>query len=223
MMYGRIYEKLKGDFPLIEDLPSVQVHPEGGPYVVRHRMRKERNGWPLLQIGPGIVTVNDGKGYSWRQFSSLIMKVMESIIDLYPTGTLPLNFVKSEIRYINAIPFDIQRENPLSFLGEKLHLKVDMDRQLLEMNDMIDKPNAVSVNLAYPLNRPVGNLMISANLGQIDMKPAYILQSVIQSAGESVPQEESAMDLWLREAHDVAESCFLSLCKGALMQKFCGN
>ncbi len=223
MMYGRIYEKMKREFPLIEDLPSVQVHPEANPFVVRHRMRKERNGWPLMQIGPGIVTINDGKGYSWTQFKNLILKVMESIVDLYPAETFPLNFVKSEIRYINAIGFDIQKENALSYLAEKLHMKVEIDRQIFKMNDMLDKPNAVSVNLAYSLNRPIGNLMLSANLGQIDGRPAYIVQSVAQSLGETVPQEESGMDLWLREAHEVAENCFMSFFKGPLLQRFCGN
>ncbi len=223
MMYGRMYEKLKKEFPLIEDLPSVQVHPEAGPFVVRHRMRKERNGWPLMQIGPGIITINDSKGYSWSNFRDLILKVMESIIDLYPTGGFPLNFVKSEIRYINAIPFDVQREHALTYLSEKLHMKIELDRQIFETNEVSDKPNAVSLNLAYALNRPVGNLMLSANLGQVEMKPGYIVQSVIQSMGETVPQEESSMDSWLKDAHEVAENCFLSLCKGPLLQKFAGN
>ncbi len=223
MMYGRIYEKLKKEFPLIEDLPSVQMHPDTSPFVVRHRIRKERNGWPLMQIGPGIVTINDGNGYSWTQFKNLILKVIESIVDLYPAETFPLNFVKSEIRYINAIPFDIQRENALDYLAEKLHLKIEVDRQIFELNDMLDKPNAVSINLAYALNRPVGNFMLSANLGQVDGRPAYIIQCVTQSLGEMVPQEESSMDVWLKEAHEVMENSFMSLCRGPLLQRFCGN
>jgi uncharacterized protein (TIGR04255 family) len=223
MMYGRMYEKLKKDFPLIEDLPSVQMHPDASPFVVRHRIRKERNGWPLLQIGPGIVTINDGRGYSWTRFKRLILQVMEAIIDLYPMETFALNFVKSEIRYINAIAFDIQQENPLDYLAEKLHLKVELDRQLFERNDLSDKANAVSINLAYALNRPVGTFMVSTNLGQVDGRPAYILQSVVQSLGETAPQEESGLERWLKEAHEVEENCFMSLCKGPLLQRFCGN
>lgn len=223
MMYGRIYEKLKRDFPLIEDLPSVQMHPEAGPFVVRHRMRKEKNGWPLMQIGPGIVTINDGKGYSWTQFKRLILNVMASIAESYPAEMFPLNFIKSEMRYINAVPFDIQKESPLAFLGEKLNMKVDVNSQLFETNNVVDKANAVSLNLAYALNRPVGNVMLSANLGQIDGTPAYIIQSVTQSVGETVPQEEAGMEQWLEEAHEVAEHCFLSLSKGDLLKKFCGN
>jgi uncharacterized protein (TIGR04255 family) len=223
MMYGRMYEKLKAEFPLIEDLPSIQMHPEAAPFVVRHRMRKEKNGWPLMQIGPGILTINDGKGYSWTQFKRLILLVVNTIVELYPEEVFPLNFIKSEVRYINAIAFDIQRENPLDFLEEKLHIKVALDKEMFENENVFDKPNAVSVNLAYALNRPLGNLMLSANLGQIDGRPAYILQSVVQSMGETVPQEEGGMKMWLEEAHEASEHSFMTLCKGTLLKRFCGN
>jgi uncharacterized protein (TIGR04255 family) len=222
MMYGRLYEKFKEEFPLIEDLPSVQAHPGATPFIVRHRMRKD-NSWPLMQIGPGIVTINEGTGYSWSQFRHLILRVMDAIVDLYPKKTFPLNFVKSEIRYINAISFDIQREDALAYLADKLHLKIEVDQQLFETNRMLDKPNAVNLNLAYALKRPVGNLMLSANLGQIDGVPAYILQSAIQSIGETVAQNAGETDHWLQEAHEIAEHCFLSFYKGSLLQRFCGG
>jgi len=223
MMYGRIYERLKKDFPLIEDLPSTQVHPEAGPFVVRHRLRKEKNGWPLVQIGPGIITVNEDKSYSWTSFQQLILRLVDSIVDLYPSSSLPLNLIKSEIRYINGIPFDLQKEHPLNFLAEKLHLKVEVDPEIFAHNEIDEKPNGVSLNLAYALNRPVGNFALSANLGQVLERPALIVQTVIQSLGETVPQDKENFEPWLSQAHMVAENCFQSLCKGALMQRFYGG
>jgi len=180
MMYGRVYERLKKEFPVIEDLPSTQVHPEMNPYVVRHRMRKERNGYPLLQVGPGIATVNEAKGYSWSSFKSIILRLVESVIDLYPTQSMPLNFIKAEVRYLNGIRFDALREGPLAFLSEKLHTKVEMDPALFELNEMDTQPNALAVNLAYGLHKPVGNLALSLNLGQIEGKPAYVVQTMVQ-------------------------------------------
>ncbi len=222
MMFGRLYERFKDQFPIVEDLPSVQAHPETAPFIVRHRMRKD-NAWPLVQIGPGIATINDGKGYSWTQFQRLVLHLMRSITELYPKKTFPLNFIKSEMRYINAISFDIQREDALTYLADKLHLKLEVDPQLFELGRMLDKPNAVSINLAYALKQPVGNLMLSANLGQMDGIPAYIIQSVTQSLGETVPQEASEMEQWMQETHELLEHCFLSLCKGPLLQMFCGS
>jgi uncharacterized protein (TIGR04255 family) len=208
---------------MIEDLPSTQVHPEANPYVVRHRLRKEKNGYPLIQVGPGIVTVNEARGYSWTSFRSVILRIAESIIDLYPSGTLPLNFIKAELRYVNGIRYDLQTGSPLSFLAEKLHAKIELDSDFFESNEMSDKPVGVGLNLVYPLHKPVGNLFLSAQLGQVESKPAYIVQSAIQSFGETVPHDKEGFDAWLNSSHAVAENCFLSLCKGALLEKFCGS
>lgn len=223
MMYGRLYERLKKDFPVIEDLPSVQAHPETTPFVPRHRMRKEKNGYPLVQVGPGIITVNDIKGYSWVSFRSLVMRLIECIVDLYPTDTMPLNFIKSEMRYVNGIRFDIARENPLAFLAEKLHMKVELDSDLFAQNRLSERPNALGLNFAYALEKPMGNLVVSVNLGQFEGKPAFIQQTLIQSFGELVPSDAAGFTPWLEEAHTVAENCFQIFCKGDLMDKFQGS
>jgi uncharacterized protein (TIGR04255 family) len=222
MMYGRLYERLKKDFPVIEDLPSVQAHPETTPFVPRHRMRKEKNGYPLVQVGPGIITVNDARGYSWTSFCSLVLRLIESVTDLYPSGTMPLNFIKSEIRYVNAIRFDIARENPLAFLSDKLNMKVELSPELFEQTKLNERPNSVGLNLSYALEKPMGNLAISANLGQFEGKPAYIQQTLIQSFGELAPSDAAGFTPWLEEAHTVAETCFQVFCKGELMEKFTG-
>jgi uncharacterized protein (TIGR04255 family) len=223
MMVGRMYERLKKDFPIAEDLPSVQAHPEATPYMPRHRMRKQKEGYPLVQIGPGILTMNDNQGYSWDNFKEIVVRLVETIIDLFPSGSIPLNFVKSELRYVNGIRFDLAKENPLAFLAEKLHMKVELDPALNDQVSIAGKPNSIGLNLAYALENPLGHLGISANMGQVDGKPAFIQQTVIQSFGELVPTEVSAFETWLEEAHTTAESCFQVFTKGPLMNKFCGN
>lgn len=222
MMYGSLYERLKKDFPIIEDLPSVQAHPETTPFVPRHRMRKERNGYPLVQVGPGVITINMAKGYAWTPFRSIILRVIESVIDLYPTSSLPLNFIKAELRYVNGIRLDIARENPLQFLAEKLHMKLELDPEIFERNSIHERPNAVGLNLSYVLDKPMGHMAVAANLGQFEGKPAFIQQTVIQSFGELTPSDINGFTPWLEEAHMVAENCFQVFCKGELMEKFGG-
>ncbi|PIS02663.1 MAG: hypothetical protein COT85_01135 [Chlamydiae bacterium CG10_big_fil_rev_8_21_14_0_10_42_34] len=223
MMYGRLYERMKKDFSIIEDLPSTQAHPETTPFVPRHRMRKEKNGYPLVQVGPGIITLNHSKGYSWSDFKALALRLVESVIDLYPTDAPLLNFIKAELRFVNGIRFDIARENPLAFLADKLHMKIEMSPEFNEQNILNERPNALGLNLSYALEKPMGNLGISSNLGQFDGKPAIIQQSVIHSFGELVPTDGSNFEPWLEDAHEVATSCFGIFCQGELMDKFCGG
>ena len=174
-----------------------------------------------MQIGPGIATVNEAKGYGWSSFQSMISRLVESITDLYPTETFPLNFIRCEMRFLNAIRFDPQKENPLAFLAEKLHMKVDMDPDLFLLNELNEQPLAINLNVVYPLRKPMGNLALSAHLGHVEGKPAYILQTLVQSTGEWVP-DSSGFDSWIADAHERAVSTFLALYKGPLMEKFCG-
>lgn len=222
MMYGSLYERLKKELPVIEDLPSTQAHPESTPYVPRHRMRREKDGYPLVQIGPGILTVNESKNYSWGQFSKLALKMIGAIVDLFPHQTMPLNFIKSELRYVNGIKFDIARENPLAFMKEKLHMNIEMDTELFEKNRLNERPNALGLNIAYALEKPLGNLAISANLGQFEGKPAFIQQTLIQSFGELAPTNTEGFEPWLEEAHQTAENTFQVFSKGELMQRYLG-
>ena len=221
IMCGRLYERLKKDFPLIEDLPSTQAHPEATPFVVRHRLRKQKDAWPVLQIGPGIITINETKGYSWSAFQALILRVVEAIIELYPAADFPLNFVKSEIRYINGIPFSSNQEHPLAFLQDKLHMKLELDEDLFAGGIVGEKPLDAGLNFVYPLSRPVGNLLMAVNLGEVDGKSAFLVQNLVQSFGETAPQDKAGLEAWLSDAHDMATHVFYTLCKGNLMAKFC--
>lgn len=222
MMYGRLYERFKKEFPLIEDLPSNQVHPEASPYVVRHRMRKDKVGYPLVQIGPGILTVNETKSYSWSTFKSTILRLVESILDLYPMGTLPLRFIKCDLRYLNAVFIDLQKENPLAFLAEKLHMKVEMPPEIYTNSQVQKDPHTIHLTLAHALEEPLGNLALSVGLGQMEGKNAFLVQTMIDSLGEAVPEDAGEFDSWLESAHNVAENAFLSIYQGPLLHRFCG-
>ena len=180
-------------------------------------------GYPLMQIGPGVATVNVAQGYSWSVFNEHILRLIESIYDLYPTTAHPLNFTKCELRFLNGIRLDSKDENALDFLADKLHIKVEMDSDLFLTSQVIEQPNALNITVGYPLRRPHGNLGISAHLGQMDGKPAYLFQNQVISMGEWVPSDSHGFESWVADAHEAAVQSFISFCKGSLMDKFCGG
>ena len=98
-----------------------------------------------------------------------------------------------------------------------------MDSDLFIMNQMVLQPNALNFTVGYPLRKPFGNLGISAHLGQMDGTPAYLFQSQVMSAGEWVPSDTAGFETWISDAHEASVNSFISLCKGPLMDKFCGG
>ena len=61
LLIGRIYEKIKDKYTFHEQLPTASMPDEIAGYIIQHRFRKKENEWPLIQLGPGIITLNDTK------------------------------------------------------------------------------------------------------------------------------------------------------------------
>ena len=59
---GALFAKLHDDYPDHEPLPSSALPDEISAYVVQHRFKTRGSGWPLVQVGQGIMTVNDVPG-----------------------------------------------------------------------------------------------------------------------------------------------------------------
>jgi uncharacterized protein (TIGR04255 family) len=201
LLYGRLYDRLSKDYPMNEDLPSIQAHPDQTPYVVRHRIRKEATSYPLIQVGPGILTVNHATSYSWKALQTEIGRAFDALAEFYPAGAHPLNILKVELRYING--FFYENISPESFLSNRLKVKIELPKAIAS------KPaDGVALNIGYDLESPKGQGMMSFNVGQADNKPAILQQTLIQSLGDHAPQERSELDKWLTQAHTVAKNWF---------------
>lgn len=219
LLYGRLYDRFKKDYGLVEDLPSVQAHPDASPYVVRHRMRKAQDKWPLVQVGPGVLTINEGKEYSWEKFRDEIVRIFEAFTDFYPASTFPLNVLKAELRFINGIEVD-EKENPLQFLAEKLHTKIELDSELFAGTKISPAPEGLTVNLGFNIQNPEGKAMLAIGSGEMMDKSAMLQQMIFQSIGESAPQDLGSLDPWLDSMHKIAKHWFETICRGDVMKKF---
>ncbi len=219
LLYGRLYDRFKKEYTVAEDLPSVQMHPDAGPYVVRHRMRKSADEWPIVQVGPGILTINEAKGYSWDQFRHEIVRVFEAFTDFYPASTFPLNILKTELRFVNAV--DVEAGiNPVKFFEENLNTRLELDSDLFTKNKMKPFPEALTLNAGFQIEEPVGNAMLGIGSGGVEDKPAIIQQMLFNSTGENAPQDLGSLDPWLDSMHSIAKNWFETLFKGKLLQKF---
>ena len=84
ILIGGIYGKAKSQYGFHEKLPTATMPDEIAGYIVQHRFRKGENSWPLIQIGPGIITLNDTEGYVWEDFEKRIPAVVDMLFDTYP-------------------------------------------------------------------------------------------------------------------------------------------
>lgn len=63
ILLGRFYDRVRADYPFHEQLPMSLAPDELTGYQVQHRFRLAADAWPLVQLGPGILSLNDTAAY----------------------------------------------------------------------------------------------------------------------------------------------------------------
>lgn len=63
LFQGRYYDRIKETFPFAKSLPAAEVPEAMTGHTVRQQFRASEEGWPVTQIGPGILTVNETVAY----------------------------------------------------------------------------------------------------------------------------------------------------------------
>ena len=76
---GRYYDMVRKDYPAMVDLPTSQVPEDMTAYAVRHQFRVKEDKWPLTQLGPGILSVNETDGYTWETFKPRLEAAVKAI------------------------------------------------------------------------------------------------------------------------------------------------
>ena len=220
ILYGRFYDRLSKDYPFIEDLPVSQVPEDMIPYVVRHRFRPSNNAWPVAQIGPGIMAVNDTENYTWRRFEPRVQTAIEALFEAYPSSLSELTPVGVQLTYINAILFDPLQQSMIHFLRDNLHVSIDVEPELFENQEVAQNPLKLNLNIEFPLAKPKGMGILRFSTGKKHQNPALVWQIVIHSDKDSTPKDKDGLGIWLKDAHDVAEKWFFTLIRGKLRETF---
>jgi uncharacterized protein (TIGR04255 family) len=226
---GRLFDRVKKRFGYIQNLPITIVPEELTAYAVRNQFRTEANGWPLVQIGPGVATVNMAPPYTWKKFKDTIKFFVPILFDSY-TGVVPgqpdyqLHLNSALLRYINGIEWDWEMGNTLEFLQNNLHTSFSLPKNNLAA-DQDANPLNLNLQIGYPINEPKGQVIIRFATGTVGQSKGLVLELLFLSAGDDVPQlnDIDGFMKWVNDAHTVLEQWFFSLIKGELHKRFKGE
>ena len=225
ILLGRFYDKVSHDFPEPENLPASIVPQMMTPYVVRNRFRKTKNGWPLVQLGTGILSVNDTESYDWSTFKPMLRRAVEILLETYPQNIAPLTLSQATLRYVDAIPVKTLDDDKglLQFLKDYLHTTISIEPLLFDEPSLANAPSALALRLNYPLEKPQGVGVIAFSSGMKQNIPSLIWENMVISRQQQVPQNLAALDSWIDEAHAITDRWFFALSRGKLLETFGGN
>jgi uncharacterized protein (TIGR04255 family) len=222
VLLGRFSERVEGNYPFHEPLPTAQVPDGMVAHMVQHRFRISAGKWPLVQIGPGVMTVNETDGYTWDDFKNRCEKAVRSLFDAHPAKQ---SFAVQDLtlRYIDAVDVDFSQESVFKFLEEKMKTKISLPDALFDGGRVNSSPAAFSWQASFPHNDPGGIVTLRFAVGKRGAKPALIWETLVQAGRERTPAIPDGFSKWLERAHDLTDDWFFKLIEGDLERRFSGE
>jgi uncharacterized protein (TIGR04255 family) len=221
-LLGRLFEKIGKDYPHHEELPPALAPEEITPYMVHHRFRAEPGGWPAVQVGPGVFTVNETSGYQWETFEQRINDAVPKLVEAYPKPDA-LKFETLMLRFINAVPFDSSNSNALTFLSKRMQTSLSIPTQIFESGAVSIAPREMGIHLGFPCATPPGILRLKFNTGTKNKQPALLFELWFVSQASQLPPMPTGFREWASSAHKMIEDTFFALIEGELEREFAGN
>ena len=212
---GMLLNKIEAEYPHYEalEISNAPIPEEMVAGLVQHRFRAVEKGSPLIQIGAGVFTtnhINEGisKNYDWKEYKNAIVKNCQTFNDMYPVGDA-VNSIS--FKYINALEFDFEKDNIVSFLKEKMGIDILLPF-LSEANPSDTKPVNFNLSFTYPYENPNGVLKISFSSGKkTNGKDILVWHIDFISRDLKVQNLPEGLEGWLDSSHDVIEKTFLKL------------
>lgn len=220
LLLGMLYDKIRKEYPYHEPLPTSTMPDEISGYVVQHRFRKAKDQWPLVQIGPGIMTLNDTEGYVWDSYHTKALELLDTFSKLYPVEEKKFRFEQVKLAYIDAIEFDFSKESILSFFKDKMKLNISLHDSLFISGAISPIPDGFDFRFTFTSEKPKGVISMRFTRGINKDKPAIIWETSVISRKDDTPKNNKELIEWIENAHDLTDDWFFKIIEGELYGRF---
>ncbi|OQX79446.1 MAG: hypothetical protein B6D61_03520 [Bacteroidetes bacterium 4484_249] len=210
-LHGDLYSLVKKDLKYRETLLPPEIPVE--LYINRpiYRFRPVKGGYPLIQIGPGILTTNTiDQDYYWEKFNTFTKDTLNNLFNVFqfPSGTN----IDLALQYHDFFEFSFSNQNIYKFLKDNLHIYFNQDFFITSKN-----PNEISLGFSY--NTEFGTFVIKINKGKNQQnKEGVIVQFKVLHRKFELEGEK--IMTWVNNAHDICSDTFIKLTKGDLYNSF---
>lgn len=222
ILLGRLYDKVSEQYPEHEQLPTATIPDEIVGQTVQHRFRYGPNDWPLLQVGPGILTLNDTHKYIWSDFRSRSLSAVDKLFEAYPKPS-DLRIESLVLRYIDAVEFDYLKSDLAEFLKEKMKVAISLPESLFASLEVQKHPVFLGLQSVYPCQKPKSQVTVRFSSGQKESRPALLWETLVESKGDDVPPMPKGFANWIDAAHTITDDWFFKLIEGELERRFSGD
>jgi uncharacterized protein (TIGR04255 family) len=170
---------------------------------------KNKSEWPVIQLGPGILTVNGTeKDYEWESFANQILMAVKSLIEAYEDN---LSFNMIALRYIDSVSTNrYEFKDWQSFLNDNLNFNIQ--------NNFENSKKLKQFHHQQVFEIDEGLLQVVVSNGKSsDDEDALVWQSAVYKTGQL--QKDEIKD-WISSAHTVNSNLFKNFTKEQFYASF---
>lgn len=221
-LLGTFFNSIKGEYPYHEPLPASAIPDDMSGRIIKHRFRVAEDDWPLIQIGPGIMTVNETNKYkTFDHFKPRAIQAMVNLYDSHPDKH-NLEIESLTLRYIDAVNFDYSTDDIYDFLKKNMHLPIEFPEVLHKQED-IDlerQPVSFATETSFRSKSPSGVATFSVQTGHLRGKRAIIWNQILKSTNKDLPDMPNGFEDWITSSHRLIHSWFEGIIEGKLKEEF---
>ncbi len=210
-LIGDLFTEIKNKYPVRNAVYDSTIPPmELLTHRPLHRYRKLKDGYPLIQIGPGLITVNTvNQNYDWDTFKIEIEFVIDALSRL---DTFGIDKVKTRLTYFDFVKDNFEKDNRIEYLANKMNFE-------LNQNIITDKSKtkAFNFNIAFQYENNTINYILKDR--KIDDELGVWLEYAVTSDSELKFNKISILK-WAEKAHDKCRDIFYKTFDGILLKQF---
>lgn len=219
ILVGRMYDRAKEEYPFSEPLATADIPDRFAAYNIQYRFRKAEDGWPLIQLGPGIITLNDTEGYTWEDFRNRISDLLVMFSESHPeSSNLSWNLLM--LRYIDAVNFDYEENDAFGLLRDKMKTNIEMRYKLFENNRLSQMPSSLDLRFSFASMEPAGVASLRIATGEKNGENSLVWETMFRSLGKDAQSAKEKVHVWVEDAHRVAHDWFFDMIEGDLLEEF---
>lgn len=219
LIVGALNVELKKSFAVYERLPTAALPAQFATHIAQHRWwQKSPKGWPAVQLGPGLITVNMTDQYTWESFRAEIVRVVAALFEVHPDPQAVLAELLV-LRYVNAMEFDFADRDLGEFLAKELRVGVYLEiGPLVKDLPIRARPAEIDLRVTYPTTNPPGELSLRVVKGKRQEVDAIVWETQITCQQDAWSNHDPGP--WLDPAHALIHNWFFRSTEGSLVEGF---